>query len=33
MTLLDFIGYYAIARYIYDVGKALVELVLRGDKE
>lgn len=33
MTLLDFIGYYAIARCIYDVGKALVELVLRGDKE
>lgn len=33
MTLLEFIGYYAIARCIYDVGKALVELALmKGDK-
>lgn len=32
MTLLEFIGYYAIARCIYEVGKALVELALKGDK-
>lgn len=33
MKLLEFIGYYAIARCIYDVGKALVELALeKGDK-
>lgn len=34
MTLLEFIGYYAIARCIYDVGLALVKLALaEGDKE
>ena len=33
MTLLEFIGYYAIARCIYEVGKAIVTLALvKGDK-
>lgn len=32
MTLLEFIGYYAMARCIYEVSKALVELALKGDK-
>ena len=34
MKLLEFIGYYAIARCIYEVGFVLVKLALeKGDKK